>query len=103
MVARDCGPALGLGLYALDGLRGRKKAWWIDSPRPLRSVLSRGRRHEISVVALPGGTELPPAAFPAGSLLFCRPLLGQIEVRRVRRDRHDRGGRDGGARGRSRF
>ena len=70
---------------ALNGLRGRKKAWWLDSPRPLRSIISRGSRHEISVVALPGGTELPAASFPAGSLLFFRPLLGQIEVRRVRR------------------
>ena len=60
---------------AMDGLRGRKKAWWIDSPRPLRAVISRCVRHEISVLALPGGTELPATAFPAGSLLFCRPLL----------------------------
>lgn len=71
---------------AMAGLRGRKKAWWIDSPRPLRAVVSRGKRHEIAVVALPGGTELPAASFPAGSLLFCRPLLGQVEVRRVRAD-----------------
>ena len=61
-------------------------AWWLDSPRPLRSIVDRGRRHEISVVALPGGTELPAASFPAGSLLFCRPLIGQIEVRRIRQD-----------------
>ena len=47
---------------ALNGLRGRKKAWWLDSPRPLRSIISRGSRHEISVVALPGGTPRPRAA-----------------------------------------
>ena len=38
---------------AMEGLRGRKMAWWLDSPRPLRSIVDRGRRHEISVVALP--------------------------------------------------
>ena len=71
---------------ALLGLRGRKLAWWLDAPRPLRAVAARGAKYEVSVVALPGGCTLPPAAFPRGSVLFCVPLLGQFTVRRLRFD-----------------
>lgn len=68
------------------GLRARKLAWWLDAPRPLRAVVARGLKFEASVVALPSGCDLPPAAFPRGSVLFCAPLLGQFNVRRVRFD-----------------
>ena len=73
-------------LDSLRGIRGRKKAWWLDSPRPLRVVVARGAKHEVSIVALPGSQELPPAAFPRGSIIACQPLLGQFDVRRVRFD-----------------
>ena len=71
---------------ALEGLRGRKLVWWLDSPRPLRSVVARSPKYEVSIVALPGGTTLPAAAFPRGSNIFCVPLLGQFSVRRLRFD-----------------
>ena len=73
-------------LDCLRGLRGQKQVWWLDSPRPLRSVVSRGRKYEVSVVALPGSCVLPSAAWPRGSLLYCSPLVGQFEVRRLRYD-----------------
>jgi len=38
------------------------------------------------VVALPGSCVLPSAAWPRGSLLYCLPLVGQFEVRRLRYD-----------------
>lgn len=69
---------------ACRGLRGQKQAWWLDAPRPLRSVISSADRYEISVVCLPGGHVLPPAAYPSGSVLFCQPLLGKIDCRRLR-------------------
>ena len=69
---------------SLRGLRGRKLAWWLDAPRPLRSVTANGARHEVSIVALPGASMLPAAAYPAGSVILVQPLLGQIECRRVR-------------------
>ena len=71
---------------ALTGLRGRKLVWWLDAPRPLRAVAARGAKYEVSVVALPGGCSLPPAAFPRGSVIYCAPLLGQFTVRRLRFD-----------------
>jgi len=71
---------------SMRGLRGRKTAWWLDAPRALRCVASIGERHEVSIVALPAGRELPAAAFPPGSLIVCQPLLGQFECRRVRLD-----------------
>ena len=70
----------------LFGLRGRKLAWWLDAPRPLRALAAKGPRHDISVVALPGGTRLPPASYPEGSLILVEPLLGQFDVRRIRGD-----------------
>ena len=99
-------------LDALAGLRGRKlvrcaqphtalarvpcltctcacrarQVWWLDSPRPLRAVAARGAKYEVSVVALPGGCSLPPAAFPRGSVIYLIPLLGQLTVRRLRFD-----------------
>ena len=36
---------------------------------------------EVAVVALPGGSELPAAAYPAGSIILVQPLLGEVEVR----------------------
>ena len=71
---------------ALTGLRGRKLVWWLDAPRPLRAVAARAAKFEVSVVALPGGCSLPPAAFPRGSVIYCAPLLGQFTVRRLRFD-----------------
>ena len=65
-------------LEALRGTRGRKQLWWMDAPRPLRCIASRGERHEISVVALPTGCLLPAHAFPSGSVIFLQPLLGQV-------------------------
>ena len=80
-----CPPARVLDLErSVRGLRGRKLAWWLDAPRPLRAVTSIGLRHEISIVALPGSTSLPPAAYPSGSIILVQPLLGQIECRRLR-------------------
>jgi hypothetical protein len=73
-------------IAALDGLRGRKLVWWLDAPKPVRSVLARDPKHEISIVGLPSGMALPPAAFPRGSIIFCVPLLGQFTVRRLRFD-----------------
>ena len=73
-------------LQSLIGLRARKLAWWLDAPLPLRSIAARGLKYELSVVALPGGSVLPPAAFTRGSVMFCAPLLGQFDVRRVRFD-----------------
>ena len=73
-------------IAALQGLRGRKLVWWLDSPRPLRVVAARGQKYELSVVGLPGGSMLPPAAYPRGSVIFCAPLLGQFTVRRLRFD-----------------
>jgi len=73
-------------LDSLRGLRARKLAWWFDSEKPLRAVLARTLKYEISVIALPGGVSLPSAALPRGSLIFCQPLLGQFEVRRLRYD-----------------
>ena len=58
-------------IAALQGLRGRKLVWWLDSPRPLRVVAARGQKYELSVVGLPGGSMLPPAAYPRGSVIFC--------------------------------
>ena len=52
----------------------------------MRVVAARGAKYEISIVGLPGGTSLPAAAFPRGSVLFCQPLLGQFTVRRLRFD-----------------
>ena len=69
---------------AMSGLRGRKLAWWLDAPRPLRAVPSSGPRHEVSIVALPGASSLPAAAYPAGSIIIVKPLLGQINCRRLR-------------------
>ena len=71
---------------ALRGLRGKKLAWWLDAPRPLRAVIARGSKYEISVVCLPNGQTLPPAAWPRGSVSFCQPLLGRFSVRRLRFD-----------------
>ena len=71
---------------ALSNLRGRKLVWWLDAPRPVRAVVARTLKYEVSVVGLPGGSELPPAAFPRGSIIFCQPLLGRFEVRRLRFD-----------------
>ena len=73
-------------IAALEGLRGRKLVWWLDSPRPLRSVVARSPKYEVSIVALPGDATLPAAAFPRGSNIFCVPLLGQFSVRRLRFD-----------------
>ena len=70
----------------LRRLHGKKLAWWLDAPRPLRAVAARGAKYEVSVVALPGGCSLPPAAFPRGSVIYCAPLLGQFTVRRLRFD-----------------
>ena len=69
---------------ALRGLRGAKQAWWLDSPQPLRAVLARGDRYEVSVLALPGETRVAPAAYPAGSVLLLQPLAGELECRRLR-------------------
>lgn len=73
-------------LAAMRGLRGRKLAWWLDAPRPLRAVIARGPKYEVSVVALPNGQALPPAAWPRGSVMLCQPLLGHFTVRRLRYD-----------------
>ena len=73
-------------LDALRGVRAQKMTWWLDSPRPLRAVVTRDTRLEISVVALPGSCVLPAAAWPRGSVLLCHPLHGQFEVRRLRFD-----------------
>ena len=67
----------------ISGLRGRKLAWWLDAPQPLRAAYTRGSRLDISVLALPGGTTLPAPAWPSGSLILVTPLLGQAEVRQV--------------------
>ena len=64
----------------IRGLRGRKLAWWLDTPLPLRAAYTRGPRLDISVVALPGGTTLPASAYPSGALILVAPLLGQAEV-----------------------
>lgn len=72
---------------ALGGLRGRKLAWWLDAPRPLRATAVHDLRLDVSVVALPGGAELPAGApYPAGAIILVKPLLGTFECRRVRRD-----------------
>lgn len=73
-------------IEALGGLRGRKLAWWLDAPRPLRAVVARGAKYEVSIVCLPSGLALPPAAFPRGSVLLAQPLLGSLFVRRLRYD-----------------
>eukprot|EP00966_Prymnesium_polylepis_P289993 6698754-Prymnesium_polylepis.1 len=52
---------------ACRGLRAQKKAWWLDAPRPLRAVTAAGDHFEVSIVCLPGGETLPPAAYPGGS------------------------------------
>ena len=76
------------------GLRGKKTGWWLDAPRPLRAVVAAGDRYEVSVLCLPGGTSLPGAAYPAGSVIVCQPLLGQLTCRRVRIEEHAGGGED---------
>ena len=73
-------------IEALRGLRGRKLVWWLDAPRPLRVVAARSAKYEISIVCLPRGQQLPPAAVPRGSVILCQPLLGQFDVRRLRFD-----------------
>ena len=65
----------------IRGLRGRKLAWWLDTPLPLRAAYTRGPRLDISVVALPGDTTLPASAYPSGALILVAPLLGQATVR----------------------
>lgn len=67
----------------LQGLRGRKLAWWLDTPVPLRAAYTRGARLDISVVALPGGTILRASAYPSGALILVAPLLGQSELRQL--------------------
>ena len=69
---------------ALRGLSGKKLAWWLDAPRPLRAVVSSGTNHEVSIICLPGGSQLPAAAFPSGSVCFAQPLVGQLTIRRLR-------------------
>ena len=69
---------------ALRGLHGRKLAWWLDAPRPLRALVASGPHHEVAIICLPGGLSLPPAAYPSGSVLFAQPLVGQLKVRRLR-------------------
>jgi hypothetical protein len=64
----------------IRGLRGRKLAWWLDTPLPLRAAYTRSPRLDISVVALPGGTTLPASAYPSGALILVAPLIGQAEV-----------------------
>ena len=71
-------------LRALRGLRGRKLAWWLDAPRALCAHYIRGPRLDISVIALPGGSSLLQDPYPAGAVILVEPLLGQVEVRRVR-------------------
>ena len=66
---------------SIRGLRGRKLAWWLDTPLPLRAAYTRGPRLDISVVALPGDTTLPASAYPSGALILVAPLLGQATVR----------------------
>ena len=73
-------------IEALRGLRGRKLVWWLDAPRPLRVVAARSAKYEISILCLPRGQQLPPAAVPRGSVILCQPLLGQFDVRRLRFD-----------------
>eukprot|EP00316_Scyphosphaera_apsteinii_P011372 CAMPEP_0119306602 /NCGR_PEP_ID=MMETSP1333-20130426/7315_1 /TAXON_ID=418940 /ORGANISM="Scyphosphaera apsteinii, Strain RCC1455" /LENGTH=703 /DNA_ID=CAMNT_0007309939 /DNA_START=95 /DNA_END=2206 /DNA_ORIENTATION=+ len=73
-------------IESLSGLRGKKLAWWLDAPRPLRAVVGHGSKYEVSVVCMPAGSALPPAAFPRGSVLLCQPLLGIFTVRRLRFD-----------------
>ena len=46
------------------------------------------------MLCLPGGTSLPGAAYPAGSVIVCQPLLGQLTCRRVRIEEHAGGGED---------
>jgi len=71
-------------LGTMNGLRGRKLAWWLDAPRPLKAVVARGDRYEISVLALPGGNMLEGAAYPNGAIILAQPLLGEVQCRRVR-------------------
>ncbi|EOD40654.1 hypothetical protein EMIHUDRAFT_222365 [Emiliania huxleyi CCMP1516] len=66
----------------LSGLRGRKLAWWLDAPQPLRAAYARGSRLDVSVVALPAGTALPASAYPPDSLVLATPLLGEPAVHR---------------------
>ena len=68
----------------LRGLHGKKLAWWLDAPRPLRALVASGAHHEVSIICLPGGVSLPPAAYPSGSVLFAQPLVGQLKIRRLR-------------------
>lgn len=68
----------------MAGLTARKRAWWLDAPRPLRAVVACDERYELSLLALPGGTTLDAAAYPAGSNIFCQPLVGEASCRRVR-------------------
>ena len=69
---------------SLRGLRGKKLAWWLDAPRPLRALVDNGPHHEISIICLPGGGSLPPAAYPSGAVMFAQPLIGQLKIRRLR-------------------